>query len=498
MPRFTSNTGMSQTRTYATHSDRSPALVQAEASPHAMPLAGVRRSFRSAPQSVSGFIAAALEPGLNAAMLLVAHLVNEVELSQASMALLPLVMFLSFPGIDRFRDGPWTAAADIVLSWVWLLFQLALIGYATGSLELYDWRVLLSWALATPVLHWSAVMAGRQVLVRRAQRKRAIRRSVIIGAGRLAVSVAQALRSRHDASTEVCGCFDDRTGARLDDQIASLRLGGLADVADYVRRHGVDAVYITLPLGSQPRIVALMEALQGTTASLFLVPDLFGISIIQGRLQDVNGLPVVGLCETPFTGVNEAVKRASDVVFATLILTLVAPLMLLMALAVKHSSPGPVIFRQRRNGLGGEQIVVYKFRTMRATDDGPTVLQAKPGDPRVTRVGAFLRRTSLDELPQFVNVLQGRMSIVGPRPHAVAHNEQYAQLIKAYMVRHKVRPGITGWAQINGHRGETDTVEKMRARVECDLDYLRNWSLGLDLHIVMRTVKLVLFDRHAY
>ena len=366
---------MSQTRTYATHSDRRPALVQAEASPHAMPLAGVRRSFRSAPQSVSGFIAAALEPGLNAAMLLAAHLINEVELSQASMALLPLVMFLSFPGIDRFRDGPWTAAADIVLSWVWLLFQLALIGYATGSLELYDWRVLLGWALATPVFHWSAVMAGRQVLVRRAQRKRAIRRSVIIGAGRLAVSVAQALRSRHDASTEVCGCFDDRTGARLDDQIASLRLGGLADVADYVRRHGVDAVYITLPLGSQPRIVALMEALQGTTASLFLVPDLFGISIIQGRLQDVNGLPVVGLCETPFTGVNEAVKRASDVVFATLILTLVAPLMLLMALAVKHSSPGPVIFRQRRNGLGGEQIVVYKFRSMRSLDDGQVVLE---------------------------------------------------------------------------------------------------------------------------
>jgi putative colanic acid biosynthesis UDP-glucose lipid carrier transferase len=165
---------------------------------------------------------------------------------------------------------------------------------------------------------------------------------------------------------------------------------------------------------------------------------------------------------------------------------------------VKFSSPGPVIFRQRRNGLGGEQIVVYKFRSMRAMDDGPSVVQACDGDPRVTRFGALLRRTSLDELPQFVNVLQGRMSVVGPRPHAVAHNEQYAQLIRAYMVRHKVRPGITGWAQVNGHRGETDTVAKMQARVEYDLEYLRNWSLGLDLLLIARTIKLVVADRHAY
>ena len=242
----------------------------------------------------------------------------------------------------------------------------------------------------------------------------------------------------------------------------------------------------------------MLESLQGTTASLFLVPDLFGISIIQGRLQDVNGVPMVGLCETPFTGVNAAAKRASDLVLATLIVVLVAPLMLVLAVGVKLSSPGPVIFRQRRNRLGGEEIVVYKFRSMQATDDGTVIAQATPRDPRVTRFGAFLRRTSLDELPQFINVLQGHMSIVGPRPHAVAHNEQYRQLIKAYMVRHKVRPGITGWAQVNGHRGETDTLDKMRERVECDLDYLRNWSLSLDLQIIARTIKLLIGDRHAY
>ena len=231
---------------------------------------------------------------------------------------------------------------------------------------------------------------------------------------------------------------------------------------------------------------------------MLYVPDVFGITIIQGRIQDMNGLPVVGLCETPFTGTNQLVKRVSDVALSAVILVLTAPFLLAIALAVKLSSPGPAIFKQRRNGLGGEEIVVYKFRSMTTGDDGGTVRQAQRQDPRVTRLGAFLRKTSLDELPQFVNVLQGRMSIVGPRPHAVAHNEQYRQLIRAYMVRHKVKPGITGWAQIHGHRGETDTVEKMQARVEYDLEYLRNWSLALDFQIVARTIKLVFFDRNAY
>ena len=173
-------------------------------------------------------------------------------------------------------------------------------------------------------------------------------------------------------------------------------------------------------------------------------------------------------------------------------------MLLALAIGVKVTSRGPVIFRQKRNGLDGEEIVVYKFRSMTTYDDGAVVRQATKNDPRVTRFGHFLRRTSLDELPQFFNVLQGRMSIVGPRPHAVAHNEEYRRIIKAYMVRHKVKPGITGWAQVNGHRGETDTIEKMQARVEYDLEYLRNWSLGLDLQIIVRTIRLVFFDRNAY
>jgi putative colanic acid biosynthesis UDP-glucose lipid carrier transferase len=169
-----------------------------------------------------------------------------------------------------------------------------------------------------------------------------------------------------------------------------------------------------------------------------------------------------------------------------------------VAVAVKLSSPGPVIFKQRRNGLDGEEIVVWKFRSMTVTENGATVTQAKRNDPRITRVGAFIRRTSLDELPQFFNVLQGHMSIVGPRPHAVAHNEQYRNLIRAYMIRHKVKPGITGLAQVSGFRGETDVIDKMAGRVEYDIDYLRRWSLWLDLKIIGKTIVMTLFDRSAY
>jgi putative colanic acid biosynthesis UDP-glucose lipid carrier transferase len=207
---------------------------------------------------------------------------------------------------------------------------------------------------------------------------------------------------------------------------------------------------------------------------------------------------VIAVCETPFTGFDGVVKRASDIVFSLLILVLISPVLLGIAIAIKATTKGPVLFKQRRYGLDGEEIVVYKFRSMSVSEDGPNVVQASRSDARITPIGAVLRRTSLDELPQFVNVLQGRMSIVGPRPHAVAHNEFYRKLIKGYMVRHKVKPGITGWAQVNGYRGETETLDKMQGRIDCDLDYLRNWSLRLDIRIILRTVGLVLKDRKAY
>ena len=459
---------------------------------------GYKRTFYSAPQSVTSLVAAFLEPSITVLVFLAVSAWFEEPIGRSDLTLCLLIFALTFPGRNRFWERPLNTAVEISTSWLSLLLILALCGYATRSLQLFRSEILVWWALATPVLQWLAYFAGRKLLRRAASLPENRRTAVVVGAGSLGVKVSRAFQARGDTGLLFLGYFDDRADDRVDPEAAGLRLGNLKQVAQFIRDRGVHEVYVTLPLGSQPRIVELLEQVQGTTASVFFVPDVFGISIIQGRLQDMNGVPVVGLCETPFTGTNRLVKRISDLVFSLTIVLLISPLLALIAIGVKLSSPGPVVFSQRRNGLDGEEIVVYKFRSMRAQDDGSVVRQATKDDPRITPFGAFLRRSSLDELPQFINVLQGRMSIVGPRPHAVAHNELYRQLIKAYMVRHKVKPGITGWAQIHGHRGETDTVDKMQARVEYDLEYLRNWSLGLDLQIIARTIKLVFFDRNAY
>jgi putative colanic acid biosynthesis UDP-glucose lipid carrier transferase len=458
-----------------------------------------KRTFFSAPQSVTSLVAAFLEPAIMVGTYVVSEWAHQEPLTRRPDLILCLLVFaLTFPGRNRFKDKLLNALTDIVTTWVSLLIILFLCAYATDSLGYFNSDVLVTWALLTPILQWLATWSGRTMLRRRARMPELRSPAVVIGAGPLGVKVAAALRGAREEGRDFLGWFDDRTDERVSIETNHHVLGHLKDVATYIREHSVKEVYITLALGSQPRIIELLESLQGTTASIFYVPDVFGISIIQGRLQDMNGVPVVGILETPFTGTNELVKRISDIVLASLILVLISPLLLAIAIGVKLSSPGPVIFRQRRNGLDGGEITVYKFRSMRTMDNGSVVAQATRDDPRITPFGAFLRRTSLDELPQFFNVLQGHMSIVGPRPHAVAHNELYREMIKAYMVRHKVKPGITGWAQVNGLRGETETVEKMKARVEYDLEYLRNWSLTLDLQIVVRTLRLMLFDRNAY
>jgi putative colanic acid biosynthesis UDP-glucose lipid carrier transferase len=266
----------------------------------------------------------------------------------------------------------------------------------------------------------------------------------------------------------------------------------------YVKNNSIDVIYIALPIRHEERTKRLVDELHDTTASIYFVPDIFVFDLIQSRVDVIDGVPILALCETPFFGINGLVKRATDLVLASLMLLLGSPAMLFVAIGVALTTPGSVIFKQRRYGLDGREIIVYKFRSMRSSDDGTNVPQALRNDHRITRFGRFIRRYSLDELPQLVNVVQGRMSLVGPRPHAIAHNEEYRRLIKGYMIRHKVAPGITGLAQIRGYRGETSTVEQMRARVESDLEYLRRWSLALDLKIIAVTIVRMFSDPKAY
>ncbi|HSN34375.1 MAG TPA: sugar transferase, partial [Ideonella sp.] len=331
------------------------------------PNRSVKRTFYSAPASVTSLVAAFLEPTLTVVTYLAVARLFDDPILRSSLALCLITFALTFPGRNRFHDDLASAGLDILANWLLLLAVLGLCGYATRSLGYFEDGVLLAWAVATPLVQWAAVAIGRTALARYETLPQVQRGAVIVGAGPLAAKVAHALAD--DRGTQLVGFFEDRDDERVDSDAQQRVLGGLRDVAACVEQRGVRDVFITLPLGSQPRIVELLEQLQDTTASLYFVPDVFGISIIQGRLKDMNGVPVVGICETPFTGTQALVKRASDLVLASLILLLIAPLLIAIAIGVKLGSPGPVIFRQRRNGLDGSEIVVYKFRSMTVQDD---------------------------------------------------------------------------------------------------------------------------------
>jgi putative colanic acid biosynthesis UDP-glucose lipid carrier transferase len=324
------------------------------------------------------------------------------------------------------------------------------------------------------------------------------RTAIIAGYNGSSLELARRLKRSPSIRIQVSGFFDDRSSDRLEMEADATLIGGLGDVAKYVNEHRTDIIFVALPIRHIKRVMSLLDDLRDTTASIYYVPDIFVFDLIQARSGDIHGIPVVAMCETPFYGYRGVFKRLTDLVFTIGILLLTLPLLLLIALLVKVSSRGPVIFKQRRYGLDGREIAVYKFRTMQVTEDGAHIRQASKGDPRITPVGAILRRSSLDELPQLINVLQGRMSLVGPRPHAVAHNELYRKLIKGYMLRHKVPPGITGLAQVRGFRGETTELHQMEARVHYDLEYLRHWSPMLDVKILLLTAIKVFRDDKAY
>ncbi|MEO8716783.1 MAG: undecaprenyl-phosphate glucose phosphotransferase [Burkholderiales bacterium] len=449
--------------------------------------------------SPSALLRASVDPAVAIGVLVLSALWFEGRVNGAYLILSLLVFSMTFPGsLARDAASAGALAWSIFTGWSALVALLLLLGWASGGLGNFEPRALFAWILATPIGLFGAHRLVPALLPRLLAAEGLQRTAVIAGANCLGRDLGAHLRARPLLGIRCAGYFDDR-GTSRDQALASERnLGDLEHLPAYVRQHHIDMIYITLPMTSQPRILRLLEELRDTTASVYFAPDIFLYELIQARVETVGGMPVLAVCESPFYGADGLIKRASDIVLAASILVLIAPLLLAIAVAVKLTSRGSVLFTQRRYGLDGREIVVYKFRSMCVHEDGDVVTQATRGDRRVTRLGAFLRRSSLDELPQFINVLQGRMSVVGPRPHAVAHNELYRKLIPSYMIRHKVRPGITGLAQVNGLRGETDTLEKMRARVACDLDYLRNWSLLLDLKIVLLTIVVVLKKQDAY
>jgi putative colanic acid biosynthesis UDP-glucose lipid carrier transferase len=383
------------------------------------------------------------------------------------------------------------------LTWRWavvVLIAWAAIELADLSSRLND-RVLLGAALTAPFVMWLAQLGIAQVLSRNDYMQK---KAVIVGLTDIGTRWESSLDADGGLGIRVIGFFDDREAGRLPATHTAALAGRLSDVPQFVRQNAVHIVYITLPMSKDPRVLALLDALRDSTVSIYFVPDILAFNPVQARIECIHGIPLLAVCESPFRGAAGLVKRAVDVFVALAALAVLAIPMLLIGIIVRLTSDGPVIFKQKRYGLDGEEIVVFKFRTMTVTEDGASsYTQVRRGDERVTPVGAFLRATSFDELPQLVNVLQGSMSIVGPRPHAVAVNEQYRQLIPSYMLRHKVKPGITGLAQVQGYRGGDDLVS-MRKRIECDLAYVRHWSLLLDVRIITRTALLVWKDRNAF
>ncbi len=407
--------------------------------------------------------------------------------------------YRNWRGISPNRElasaiGTWACTLPPMFAGHWLYDRVSHTPAPWSSAVLVEWFLLA-------ILLLAALRLGARG-IQRLLRAGGIhaRGFAVLGVNELGFQLATNIANTPDLGLKLVGFFDDRPPHRLPAVPPEIgkRVGDIQQLIELARSGEIDRIYITLPMRAEQRIRRLLTELSDSTASVYIVPDFFVFELLHSCWTDIGGLPVVAVFDHPFYGVDGLLKRVTDFVLASLMLVFLAVPMLLVAAAVKLTSAGPVFFRQRRYGMDGREIRVWKFRTMDTDEDGPVVRQATRNDARITPIGGFLRRTSLDELPQLFNVLGGSMSLVGPRPHATAHNEEYRRHIRGYMLRHKVRPGITGLAQVNGWRGETDTLYKMEKRIEFDHQYIREWSLWKDFKILFRTIFTVFKRENAY
>ncbi len=413
----------------------------------------------------------------------------------AVAVLLGIVLFSFFANAMSlyrgFRGVPLLVEVGRVWgAWALTAAVLLILSFAFKETAGFSRVVVTVWMVGAPTCISIVRGCARLVLASMRARGRNQRYVAIVGVTEIGIHLARRIHSTPQLGMRLVGFYDDRTPERLPDLPGDAgRLVGTFDEAvQQAKRGEIECVYVALPMRAESRVTELLQGLADTTASVYYVPDFYVFDLLHGRWTLLADVPLISIFETPFYGVDGVVKRIEDIVLGILAVLVASPVMLIAAIAIKLTSKGPVFFKQRRYGLNGEVIEVLKFRSMRTQDDGPVVKQATKNDDRITPVGRFIRRTSVDELPQLFHVVTGSMSLVGPRPHAVAHNEEYRTRVKRYMLRHKVKPGLTGWAQVNGWRGETDTLEKMEKRIEHDLEYIRRWGLLFDLWIIFLTV----------
>jgi putative colanic acid biosynthesis UDP-glucose lipid carrier transferase len=414
-----------------------------------------------------------------------------------------LVLFMVFSQVfslyGTWRVTPIRAEVfQLWLVWIVVLFCMLLIAYATKTSSVYSRRVVLSWMFLTPALLSLYRIIVRVGLHRLREAGRNLRIAAIAGQGEMAERLSNVIQTSPWLGLSLQGIYSSNQQEDSDDLAIGQIRGELATLMNKAKNNEIDVIFLALPAEQQSIMEILTTELADTTASVYFIPNFFMTDLLHAKWGYIDDIPYLSLRETPFYGVDGTLKRIEDVVISCLILLITIIPMVIIAILVKLTSKGPVLFRQKRYGLDGKPIEVWKFRSMSVMEDGEDIPQAKKDDPRLTPIGAFLRGTSMDELPQFFNVLQGSMSIVGPRPHAIAHNEEYRKIIYGYMLRHKVKPGITGWAQINGWRGETDTLDKMKNRVDHDMWYIRNWSIWLDIKIIFLTILRGFTGKNVY
>jgi putative colanic acid biosynthesis UDP-glucose lipid carrier transferase len=397
---------------------------------------------------------------------------------------------------SRLSFELWT----VLINWLYTAPAVLGLGLVTQFNGEFSYTSKLVWLLLTPAAMTSGRILLRMLLRNLRRRGFNTRKFAICGVNKLGVQLARNVQNSPELGLEFVGYFDDRPERRTKEMAGEERphSGNLRQLVQMAKTGGVDMIFITFPMRAEQRIRNYLQQLGDTTASVYIVPDFFVFQMLHARWNQIDGLPVVSVFETPISGIDGVLKRGFDLVVGSVALAFCAPTMAVIAALIKWNSPGPVFFRQKRYGLSGEEIRVWKFRTMSVMEDGAAVKQASKDDDRITPIGRFLRKSSLDELPQLFNVLGGSMSLVGPRPHATAHNEQYRAQIDGYMLRHKVKPGITGLAQVNGARGETETLDKMERRVEFDHRYIREWTLWMDLKILLKTALVVFKQENAY
>lgn len=408
-----------------------------------------------------------------------------------------ILVILHHTGIYRsWRfSSPRYEINKIILGCCIVYFSLFFILYFLNLSHLIIRTGFMYWMIA-----WPGFLSLGRIIIRltlRSLRKKGLntKKAIIVGANHIGEELAGLIMKNPWSGMELLGFFDEHTPRYKRIKL----LGGLDRIARYVAEHHVDIVYISLSMNEQTKIQRVLRLLSDSTVSVFFVPDLFFVDLmIGGYLTYFEYFPVIALQETPIVGINRLVKRLFDITISALALIMLSPIFLSIGIALKLTDSSRIVFKQWRYGLNGQPIQIYKFRTMTVLEDGYDFKQVTRNDPRITRLGGFLRKYSLDELPQLLNVLKGDMSLVGPRPHPVAMNETYRKLLPGYMLRHKVKPGITGLAQLHGFRGETDTMEKIESRLKYDIAYIRNWSLWNDIKILSKTVFSASWRTNAY